>query len=551
MTASTNEIQFTEQQDFYEGAVDDSVAFVKTFLVNSYPELDLQPTRALYDLLVRPGAELAAYNRTNINHYLQASSLQNITESPEAFEEEDVDRILGNFRLARGAGTTATGNVTIILARELTVSVPRGSIFAGAGLNFVTTATFIATSGAINTEFDRPLTQLSDGTWSFTIAVTAEESGESYNLKQGTSMTWNTPAAGYVRAYVESDFSGGADEESNTELVAKLDTGLAAKAMAGRINIAALLRESYPAARDISIIGFGDSEMLRDSHTLFGMKTGGKADIYVRTSNSLTANTLVKACTLVDWDNKVFQASINRDDYPGFYVVQAVYPADATGITGTLEITSELRGVDTTDLDYVAPSIADIVEGAYTRYQTAILQFRDLEADVTDMSIGDALEYKIELAGIPLIDDMQDYVAGRAVHNPLGDALIRAPIPMLVSVSLQIDYVTGDEAVDTDAVKNEIATAINAIDFSLGRIPGSLVIDAAYNALTDRASVHEPISMMGVLRLPSGTTRVYRSTTQLEVPEVNEEGVSSRNVSFYTDASAIEVNVVTVSTKSV
>lgn len=551
MTASATEIQFEEQADFYDGAAEDSTQFVRDFLLNKYPWMDLEPTRALYDLLVRPGAELNAYNQTNINHYREASSLQAILENPESFTEEDVDRVAGNFRVDRDAGAKATGTVTIILDDDRTVSVPAGATFSGAGLTFLATDTFISTSTALTTAYDRPLTQLADGTWAFTITVIAEEVGDQYELKQGTAVTWNQPAAGYIRAYAESDFAGGADEETNADLVKKLDKGMAAEAMAGRLNISALIRANYPTARDISIVGFGDSEMLRDSHNLFGVKTGGKSDIYARTNNSLVEHTLTKSCTLVDWEQKIFQMSILRNDYPGFYLIQAIYPADRTGITGTLEVLSETRGLDTSDLPYVAPEIDNIIEGAYTRFQTASVQFQDPEADVSGMVVGDTKDYKVELSGIPYVDDIQDLAAGRAIHNPQGDFLVRAPIPMLISISLQVDYVTGDEAVDVDAVKNAVATAVNAIDFSLGKVPSSLVIDAAHDVLTDRSTVHEPIDMMGVLRLPSGESRVYRSTTQIVVPEVAEEGVSSRNTSFYTDASAIEVSVQTVDTKSV
>lgn len=551
MTASLNETVFTEQQDYYDGSVEESTQYVVDFLLNRYPTLDLEPTRALYDLLIRPTAELTAYNLTNINHYRLASSLQAIVENPDAFTDEDADRVAANFRVDRAAGTKTQGTVTIVLDTSRTVSVPEGASFTGAGLTYYATSTFISTAGATTTTFDRPLTQLADGTWAFTITVEAAEAGEGYDLKQGTALTWGNPSAGYIRSYVESDFTGGTDQQTNAELIAQLDKGLAAEAMAGRINIASLIRSQFPTTRDISIIGYGDSEMLRDSHNIFGIKTGGKADIYVRTSNRLVDNTLTKSCTLVDWPNKIFQASIGRNEYPGFYVIQAIYPADQSGITGTLEITSEIRGLDVTDLTYVAPAIANIVEGAYTRYQTAVVQFQDLDADVAGLSVGDTKDYKFEVAGLPFVDDIQDYVAGRGVHNPTGDFLVRAPIPMLLSVSLQVDYVTGDETVDTDAVKNEIATAINGIDFSLGKVPASLVIDAAYNALTDRATVREPIDMMGVLRLPSGTSRVYRSTTEIRVPDIDEEGVSSRNVSFYTDVTAIEVSVQTVDVKSV
>ena len=549
MTAT--EIQIDIQRPFSEAVLEESTQFVKDFLLNQDPSLDLEPTRALYDLLVRPSAELAAFNQTNVEHHRLASSLQAIVEDPESFTAEDVDRVLGNFRVERDAGTKALGVVSIILDANRTVSVPLGSTFTGAGLVFKATNTFISTAGAISTIFDRPLTELADGNWIFTVVVEAAESGESSELKQGTAVVWDAPASGYVQSFAESDFTGGTNQETNTELIQKLDKGLAAKAMAGRINISALIRDGFPTARDISIVGMGDSEMLRDSHNIFGIKTGGKADIYVRTNNKLVENTITKNCVLVDRDQKIFQASILRNDYPGFYLIQSIFAADTVGAAGSLEITSEIRGLDVTNLPYVAPEIANIIEGAYTRFQTAVVQFQDLEADTTELAVGDTKDYKFELTGIPFVDDIQDFVAGRGVHNPQGDFLVRAPIPFLVSVSLQVDFVTGDEAVDVDAVTNEIVTAINAIDFSLGKVPSSLIIDAAHNALTERATVHEPIDIMGVLRLPSGKSQVFRSTTELVVAEIPEEGVSSRNVSFYTDATAIEINVATVATKSV
>jgi hypothetical protein len=538
-----------EQAQYTEATYQEALAFVRTFMLNRYPDMDLQPTRAIYELLVKPQAELQAYAQTNAQLYRLSDSLQAIMENPDQFSEADVDRVLGNFLTSRSAGQTAGGNVEIVLSDDLVVSVPKGATFTANGLIFVAADTFISTSDTPTTPYDRQLTQLDSGEWSFTITVTAAETGSKYNLRQGTTVEWNVPAPGYVRSTAEGDFSGGTEQESNADYVARLDLGITAKVMGGRNNIAALIRDQFPSARDISIVGHGDSEMQRDANNLFGVKTGGKADIYVRVGATLIDQLLYRDCTLVDWATKTFQVFLNRDAYPGFAVVASVQPADAT-VAGSLSFT-ELRAVDTADLAYPAPSIDGIVQGAFSRFQTCSITFTDPTADVTNMSVGDTKSYRISLTGTPLIGDIQDLVSSRGICNPMADYLVRAPVPMLVAGSMQIDYVHGDQAVDVAAVSNAVADAINKLDFAYGRLSSSILIDAAHSVLTGRATVREPIEMVGVLLLPSGAHRSYRSSTGIDVPEITEESVSSRTVAFYTNASMIRVSTQTVRAKSV
>ena len=49
---STDNIEYVEQEPLYQDAVDQARIFVRDFLLNSYPELDLEPTRVLNDVLI-------------------------------------------------------------------------------------------------------------------------------------------------------------------------------------------------------------------------------------------------------------------------------------------------------------------------------------------------------------------------------------------------------------------------------------------------------------------------------------------------------------------
>jgi hypothetical protein len=538
-----------EQAAYTEESYAQAVAFVRSFLLERYPDMDLQPTRAIFELLVKPSSELQAYSQTNAQLYRLSDSLQAILENPDQFTDADVDRVLGNFLLSRSVGNTARGNLEIVLSGDLVVSVPIGATFVANGLTYIADNTFISTSDTPTTPYDRQLTQLDSGEWSFTVTVTASASGAKYNLRQGTEVVWSVPAPGYLRASVESDMVGGTDQESNADFVAKLDLGITAKVMGGRNNITALIRDQFPSARDVSIVGHGDSEMQRDANNLFGVKTGCKADIYVRTNEQLIDQQFYRDCTLVDWASKTFQVFLGRDVYPGFAVVAYVQPADSS-VVGSL-VFSEQRSLDVADLSYPAPDMSGIVQGAFSRFQTCSLTFQDPAADVTGLSVGDTKSYRIGLTGMPLIGDIQDLVSSRGICNPMADYLVRAPIPMLVAATLQIDYVRGDEEVNVDAVRNAVAQAINKLDFAYGRLSSSIVIDAAHSVLTGRATVHEPIELAGALLLPSGAHRSYRSSTGIDVPEIEDESVSSRTVAFFTDASLIAVSVQVVKAKSV
>lgn len=538
------------QEPIYETNVEQGREFVRSFLSNLFPNLDLQPARVLHDLLIEPSSIITAYNQANLDRYRRASSLTEIEEDPTLADDDDVDRILGNFLVTRREGARASGQVTIVLSSEATVNVPTGATFTSDGLVFTSTASFISNSRGDTTN-SRPLTELADGTWAFTIDVEAAESGSAYTLRKGTQLEWTDPPTMYVTSYAEEDFEDGEDEETNSEMLDRLNLGITAKVMGGRQNVESLVKEVFPAVSDISIIGGGDTEMLRDSHNIFGIKTGNKADIYVRTSGESVLRTFTMDCQVVSVADKTLQLSIGRDIYPGFYMVNSIYPTDVNALGSSLEILAELRGVDTTNLSYDTPYIYNTTEGAYTRFQTSALQFKDPTLDATDVLVGDTIEYKVDIIGMPQVGAIQDYISNRRVRTIMGDYLVKATLPFFVALSIDIDWVVGDRSVDTTAVKLAAMNFINGTKFSDGKLPASKLYDAIQDVLDDRAAVRSPTLMTAALRLPDGTLYRRQESHELVAPTNTTLGVSPRNVSFITGLPLISVSVNQVDSLSI
>ncbi len=526
----------------------DAKAYLRAFLKETYPSMDLEAGRVFHDLLLQPGAEILALTQQQQQNLLNSNSLLQVTRNPDLADAEALDRILSNYMTYRKMGTYASGRVTIIVNNDATTTVGAGDQFMANGLTFVTVQPFIGTTGALSTQYSRRMVQRADGSYSFTIDVVAEAAGSQYMLKQDTRISWTQASANYVDSLVESDFVDGTDTETNEQLITSMQEGISVKVLAGRVNISALLREQFSSVIDVSIVGNGDGEMKRD--LVFGVSTGGKVDIYSRTASQPVTRVLEKDCTLVDRDEKIFKVVFGRDDYPGFYDVMSIRPL-VGNTQGSLEKLSETRAVDTSGFSYTVPLIPNQEDGVYTRYQTTLITFKDPAADITDMVAGDTAGYNFDVVGVPDIDLIQDFVADRSRRAPTADYLVKAPIPMFVAINLVVGYTQDDGEVPVDAVKLAVVNAVNGIGFSMGRLPASLVIDAAQGQLTGNMAVRSPVNMVGAIRKPDGGSEPIRSQHELVIPYLPDGMISQRTVCMYTTTDSVSVSTELLPTRSI
>ncbi len=505
----------------------------------------------LRGLLLNPAGLLQAKNREEIDRLVQSLSLKAIEADPTLADEETVDNVLSNWGITRKEGAKAAGSVTIVLSSSVTTAIGSGAIFEADGQTFVSDSAFVgkAEAATIQNDTDRLMQLLDDGTYAFVVDVTAEDVGEEANLRRDTPVTLQSPPLNFVKAYATDDFVSGRSTETNQEMLARQQEGISGKASSNRVSMNGMLRanEDFADVLATSIIGFGDPEMLRDQHAIWPMSMGGRVDWYCRSSALPVRQQLTLSASLIEKTSDgfgVWQLSVGRDVYPGFFEVRSILLADDAEAEGTFEILSDTRAIDLTG-NIFRPDIVDVEEAVYSRFQASVIRFQDSATLTADLTLGDTQDYSVELIGVPQIGDIHDYVAARDQRHAAADILVKAPMPCFVQVSFTINQQAGeDDEISTDGIKTALASAVNRIGFT-GRLPVSTLIDVIHGFLPESASLAN-MDVLGRIRQPDGEPIWIRSSEALLVPSRPEVMVSPQTVQFFLEPADIAISLAVV-----
>lgn len=541
------DLSITSINDLNSDDIAQAENFLKTFLAEEYPSMDLSEGRVLRDLLIRPAAIFHVLNNANLDVERRSHSLQAINADPALADDAIVDSVLSNFLITRSVGTKATGQITIIISSSLTTSIQQGTVFTANGLNYVTAQTFIGVTeaDAVISGQQKLITLRSDSTYAFTIPVAAETTGSAYQARRNTRFTMAPAPGNLVDAVAAEDFTGGTDTETNAELIGQLAGGITPSVFSGRAQIDALVRTEVVETQAVSIVGFGDAEMLRDKHNLFEIAYGGKADIWARTRTLPESVSISVEATLINATTKLFQFSVGRDVAPGFYLVEGIFYEDAPETDGALEITGETRSLDLSqDSNEFVPTVANIVEGAYSRYQTSVVQFKAPDVDVTGMTESLSKEtFKVNLLYLPDIKTLQEKAVDRNSRNPQADYLVRAPVPAFVAINLKVQYPATSEAPVVSTIKQAIVDRVNGLGFKTGQLPASIIYDAVHNSAGNNVIVVSPLDFFCQIRRPDGTVITIRDADGIVVPNEPTRGVTSRTTVFFLETDSIDITV--------
>ena len=316
--------------------------------------------------------------------------------------------------------------------------------------------------------------------------------------------------------------------------------------MQGRWNIEALLK-AQPLFADTlhySVVGYGSPEMRRDAHWIMPVHGGGRLDIYAKTAPVPAEVSLAKSAVLAakGAGGSTWQFSLTKDDVPGFYevshVLRSTDAADSAGFIPTFD----QRGFDLSGAD-ILPDVINTEEAAYSRYQTAVIRFKDTATDVTSMEIGDQANYVAVVKAMPLISELQDFCLDYRYRNMAADTLVKAAIPCFLSITCTIEIGAGTVAPDVATIKNAIAAAVNALDFP-GQLHASLIAEVIHGYLKDRQAVGK-IEMQGRIRQPDGRTVYVQNTAILELPDTPSAMVTGRTTALLCAVDDIGLAVVT------
>lgn len=519
---------------------------ISQILQEKFPEVEI--TRGvIHDIVTFLHSICAGVNQTTINRVLDSRSLLAIKNNPALADDTLVDHILSNFRITRKVGTYASGSINIVVEGDATIVVAADTLFFANGLNFRTTSPITARPpGTVTTSItDRVLQSRGDGTYEFTVPAVAEFVGESSNVRTNTKFTPATPQQRFVTSFSATDFTGGGETETNASLISRMEAGVAAPVTAGRLNIKSLVtsQPQFSSIKGLSIVGFGDPEMTRDQHSIIPISSGGRIDVYCRSTTLPKTVSLRKSATLVEkrTTDSIWQFTLTRDDAPGFYAVDAVrLLSDSKDVAG-FEIISDQRGIDFAT-DSWTPDIKYDIEGAFTRYQTGIIRFVDTLTDTTSMVVGDKQDYSIDVLTQQLIGELQTFLAS-ADYRCLGaDILVKSVVPCFVTVNCTIVKQSTESAPDTDGIRVALADFVNNLDFP-GVIYASQLMDVIHNSLQGSQAVGT-LDMYGVITMPNRDRTLIRDKQALAIPNLPSQLVTAATATFILNPDNISINVI-------
>jgi hypothetical protein len=533
-------------------AVRNNQLLLSQLVQEAYPNVDVKQG-TLYNLLFFLSATLTTANQAVAGQLMQSMSLAAINANPALATDAVVNNLLSNFQLTRLPGVQASGPVQITLSSQVVMTIPQGTVYTANGVNFTTDAAYTTRTdpSTVLSVTDKLLTPVGNGTYVFTVNMTAQAVGAVGNLTRGTRLVPTVaPSPVFVQAQALTDFSNGVDQETNAQLVNRLYTGVALKAWSNRMNVPAMLQSQAGFRRILStsVIGYGDQEMVRDQHSIWPGSLGGRVDLYVRTQGPVASVVLSKKATLVATatEGGIWQFSLGRDEVPGFYDVGQVAQAGTlSAIVPGYPITSDTRSFDLTNFPQDTPDIVVASEAGFSRYQTTTIRFNDTDTLVSAADVGTFTRtYDVLVRYMPLIDQVQDFLRQRGVAPPGGDVLVKAPVPLFITVSFNITLQPGVVQPSVSALQAAAAAAVNGLGFGV-RLTAA-VLSAAITPLLPPGSVLSQVSMTGKLRHPEGNIDTLNASDVLvPVYTASHPMTSQRTVGYFLTPSDVSIVVAT------
>lgn len=462
-----------------------------------------------------------------------------LASSGATFDSAVLDLAAAGYGLSRYIATSADGTIAIRLDSPRVVLIPRGAIFQTAdGRRYVTETAFSAQQSAaeLRGPSDRLITRVGNE-FEFVIDAVAVQTGAVGRASIGEAVTPSGVAVpGFRSAYIKTAFNNSVDAEDDASLIARLQRQIPTRALSSRASLAAFLTDfsAFPTWRAVSTIGYGDAEMLRGKQA--GFCFGGTADSYVRPLDLPNSVTLKKSAIVTQINNEgraIWQVQIGRNDLPGFYYVAKV--AFATG--EVLRVEEQQRGFDISEIvGESIPVIMSASDAAFSRFQTMAVT---LSSPMNDYEVGDTAELDVTLVGMPDIAEAQTIVSDRAFRFVGGDTVIKAAVPVFVSVGVQIHARPGVLLANADNIRSAVASYFNNAGFA-GTLHTSRVATIVHGFLPTGADVASVEAVLETIK-PDGTRDRRRVKDEITTPNLPQVSTTARTCVFFCDPANVVV----------
>jgi hypothetical protein len=530
---------------------------IRQYVSDRYPDVDFSQLSTLNDILIRPFAQIYLVLGRLIKEFSKTNTIYGALSLPDSAKDNIIDSLLSNFSIQRRTGNVATGSVKInffdnpnnyLIDESFQFSTTDGLIFSPSG-------TFTASSNPTNSSQLKIYKDVGSNNNFIIVPFIAELPGSEYNIEKYTSLNLISSRTGIISANAFTKFTGGQNKETNEELVNRLIPSLSARNLASPLAIEQTLRDKFPEIQQISIHGINSELMTRNSHNIFGIKSGAYCDIYVKTSSFVEEffeqNLIAQKITpfLVSLDSRLagyegkYILSTTKDQLPGNYRITRVLSKELELTTlSSFNILKIFRKFDNTrNGNIIDNNLFTIQEATYSSYST-----QDIIFDADSYGIADTISVNVFAEMIPSIKRIQDYVNQPGAQSALIDTIVKACIPCFITTS-EIVVRAKIGTTNADTIQSNIINYINTINPQKQNIRvDGIILSILSNS--NVISVDTPIMIQASILAPDiDFTKIDTfSESILEIQENLSLGYSKDNIAFFSRKSGIPVTLIEV-----
>ena len=489
------------------------------------PDVAVASGSAVRELVIRPAAAIYARNEVALESLREQYSLNLLAQSADP-DDAIADNLAANFKIVRREGTQGAGTVAIYTRQSGDIYISEGARMESAGIALESAGTYVGTLAAAGREDTggvqyREFIQTDAGERAFTVQVKTVANTDAV-IGEGAAVTMAGQGTQISRMELVSAVSGGSLRETAAQLAARVQAGVAAKVPSGKAHIDALLAEQgLTAILETAVIGLGDPEMSRDRNNILCISTGGRADVYCRTSQ-LPATTLAQLPATRTASGR-WSMYIGAATAPGWYYISGL------AAVGNPKVITDQAELDITFLCQAATGGPEVFDGPSARfsiYQTAVVEF-----DYAGPA-GTTEDYQVALVHMPGLADLQGYLNSAAVRNPQQDILIRGAVPAYIGMSLGLRQTTAAAPPATAGVAAMLATYVNSLPLGRGFLSVSdlaVAVNTAYPQLVLDYPAHLTMSIY----MPDGSVAVQATSSGvIRVQAAAEQGVTGRTTAL-------------------
>jgi len=491
---------------------------------------------AVADLVVNPGALLAAAHAAAVDGYRTARSLADIVADPDAADEEGVDAVLSNFRVARKPANAAYGTV------RLRVNSPSLSYVLGVGWRLRANGAWFrsVSSYAVGTVANAgslvpaPLRSEADGSWSFAIAVAAEEAGAAGRLRDGQELEPEEPFASFRSAHAEGAFAGGEARESNAALLARLRRGVAARVPTYPAGADAWLRDQtgWEDTPRLLVLAASNPAQLRNRRGLLPVPAGGRVDWLLRSDAAIVSWTVSAAARCeetVAAGRTRWRVTLEAAAAAGAYEPAGVVDEGGAALGSFSWTRRWLSAATAADPD---------VRSAAEAYGSSRQAF-DLDVELlTAAANGATRTVSVTLRGQRRVLELQQLLASADFPSWGGDVLARAVLPCEAWATI---HVAGDLE-PTDVERAAAAAAVQELADELEPGQPLYASDIMLRvALALPGQKLRSVALTARVGYPDGTNTALASLESVVPPHDPARGVSAATMAIFCPADHVHV----------